>query len=95
MKKLFARYKIYFDRARMYVSYAQTAAVVLTTLKVFDIIPPWWAIVPLVLVFTILCLFVGWLDMRLGVYSEENRRMTEQNPVIMEILELIKNGQKK
>jgi len=90
MKKLFARYKIYFDRARMYLSYVQSAAVVLTALKVFNIVPPLWAMPLLLIGFVVACLVVGWADMKMGIFKAEQQRVSEQNPMLAEILDRIK-----
>jgi hypothetical protein len=95
MKKLFARYKIYFDRARMYLSYVQSAAVVLTALKVFNIVPPLWAMPLLLIGFVVACLVVGWADKRMGLFEAEQQRISEQNPMLAEILERIKGLERK
>lgn len=90
MKKLLIRWKVYFDRARMYISYVQTLIVVLTFLKVFGIVPPVWAVIPLVLALISLCLLVGWVDMKLGIFDAEQQRISEQNPMLVEILARLK-----
>lgn len=91
MLRFCIRLKVYFDRARMYVSYLQTFAVLVTALKVFDMVPPWWLFCVMCVVFGVLCIFVGWLDSRFRIFEEEQKRISEQNPMLVEILDRLKN----
>lgn len=90
MLKTIIKFKVYFDRARMYISYAQTVAVVLTTLKVFNIVPPLWVWPFLIIGFVGACLFVGYLDKKFGLFEAEQMRVSEQNPMLVEILKELK-----
>lgn len=94
MKKLFIKGKVYFDRARMYISYAQTLVVFLTFVKVFGF---QFTILQYGLICSGLvsaCIIVGWLDTKLGFFEAEQRRITELNPIMMELLKKMDEDKK-
>jgi hypothetical protein len=86
MVKFLVRMKVYFDRARGYISYVQTLVVGLTALKVFGFALAVWMIPVGVVVVLIGCVLVGWVDKRMGVFEAEQRRVSEQNPLLVDIL---------
>jgi predicted membrane protein len=88
MVKIIVRYLIYFDRARRYISIAQTILVIIMFLKIFDLAKIWYYI--LVPIVVILALVVGYLDTKLGIREEETRNMNTQNPELKEILTILK-----
>jgi preprotein translocase subunit SecG len=48
-----------------------------------------------ILLFVILSLILGWLDTRLGLRQEELRNLSKSNPVMMEMLEELKEINRK
>jgi len=78
-----ARYKNYLARSNGYISLATFGMVL------WNIVPNWWY--PLALFSGVfIMLFAGYLDCKLGLFKEENRHITNQNPVLMEILNEVK-----
>jgi len=104
-QKTAVRWKIYLDRARMYIGYISFLMIGFVFLNSFQdkeikgVLEEhkWW-IYPLVMVLFIgLSLVLGWLDTVLGMRKEEMRNYSEQNPVMMEMIEAlneIRKGQK-
>jgi len=98
-KKTFIRWKIYLDRARMYIGYINF--IMLITIFINSIkdnaygrllVDYSFVSIPLLtLIFIGLSLLLGFLDTRLGVRSEEARNLAEHNPVQMEILKDMKD----
>jgi hypothetical protein len=88
--KRLIRLKVYFDRARSYVSYVQTGVVVLTAVKVFGITPPLWSFPLWLSLFVAICIFIGWLDSKLKIYDAEQKRISEQNPILIDIWEAVR-----
>jgi len=86
IKKILIRYKVYFDRARMYVSYIQFGMLCVMFLKIMGIPCPAWSYPIWVITFVIICLLIGWIDCKLGIFQEEQKRVSEQNPTLTEIL---------
>ncbi len=93
-KRAIVRWKIYLDRARMYLSYinfVMIAFVFLNAIKdqrVRDILDENKLLVyPIVMVlFIIVSLILGRLDTYLGMRREEMRNHATENPVTFEIL---------
>jgi len=102
-KKALVRWKIYIDRARMYVGYISfimIAFMFLNDLK-DDTIRHFLddnkiITYPLVmLLFMVFSLILGRLDTKFGVRKEEMRNASSENPVLMEILEKVNNIESK
>jgi len=104
-QKTAVRWKIYLDRARMYIGYISFLMIGFVFLNSFQdkeikgvLAEHKWWIYPLVMVLFIgLSLVLGWLDTVLGMRKEEMRNYSEQNPVMMEMIEAlneIRKGQK-
>jgi hypothetical protein len=93
-KRSLIRWKIYFDRSRMYIGYIQFFLIGIVFLQSFKD-EPWgmflykYALVsiPVVLIlFVALSLLLGYLDTKLGFREEELRNVSRSNPVMMEML---------
>ncbi|MDB4584299.1 hypothetical protein N9164_14195 [Draconibacterium sp.] len=104
-KKAFVRWKIYIDRARMYIGYISFVMIAYLFLNDFE--NEWirsflddnkFITYPVVmLLFMVFSLILGRLDTKFGVRKEELRNASSENPVLMEILEKVNNiesGQK-
>jgi hypothetical protein len=97
-KKKLVKWKIYIDRARMYLSYISFAMVAFVFLdaindtRVRDILDNNRLLVyPVVmLLFFAVSLFLGYLDTKLGIRKEEMRNHTNENPVMMEIIQILR-----
>jgi hypothetical protein len=94
-RKTFVRWKIYIDRARMYIGYISFIMIAFMFLNDFEnenirhfldenkIIT-----YPVVMVlFMVFSLVLGRLDTKLGLRREEMRNASTENPVMMEILD--------
>ncbi|MBN1820739.1 MAG: hypothetical protein JXR31_09880 [Prolixibacteraceae bacterium] len=96
------RWKIYIDRARMYmgyISFIMIAFMFLNDLKDASIRQfldeNKWITYPIVMVlFLIFSLILGRMDTKLGVRKEEMRNTSTENPVLMDILETVKGIEK-
>ena len=97
-QKSVVRWKIYIDRARMYIGYISFIMIAFVFLNSFKseyirefldenklIIYP-----AIMILFVVISLFLGRLDTKLGMRKEELRNMANENPVTMEILESLK-----
>ena len=102
-KRSIIRWKVYFDRSRMYIGYIQFFLIGLVFLKSFKD-NPWgewifrYAIVSIpvaFLLFVILSLVLGYFDSKLGLREEEQRNLSRSNPVMMEMLNQLKELNKK
>jgi hypothetical protein len=102
-KRSLIRWKIYFDRSRMYIGYIQFFLIGIVFLNSFRD-KPWgelifkYALISIpvaLLLFILLSLFLGFLDSRLGLREEELRNLSKSNPVMMEILDQLKEINKK
>jgi hypothetical protein len=102
-KKSLIRWKIYFDRSRMYIGYIQFFLIGIVFLQSFED-GEWgklffkYAFVSLpvtLLLFVILSLFLGYLDTKLGFREEELRNLSKSNPVMMEMLDSLKEIKEK
>ncbi|MFY0653656.1 MAG: hypothetical protein JXQ96_16550 [Cyclobacteriaceae bacterium] len=92
------RWKVYIDRAKMYIGYIQFFMIGVIFLERFD---DWsigdhtvkefvddymWYVLPVLFVlFILLSLIVGFLDTRFGLREEELRNASSSNPVLREI----------
>ena len=106
-KKTFIRWKVYFDRARMYIGYINFFMMIVIFInsikdnKFGRYLVDYSAIaIPLlIIVFVGGSLLLGYMDSRLGIRKEEMRNLSTANPVIMEIYETVKelkkDGEKK
>lgn len=102
-KKALVRWKIYIDRARMYVGYISfimIAFMFLNDLKdesIRHFLDENKIITyPVVMIlFMIFSLVLGRLDTKFGVRKEEMRNASTENPVLMEILKKLKNLESK
>jgi hypothetical protein len=97
------RWKIYIDRSRMYIGYIQFFLIALVFFEKYQN-TPWgktifdyaWISLPVAIVlFIILSLILGYLDSKLGFRQEELRNLSASNPVMMEILNELKEIKKK
>src|SRR5688572_33348922 len=97
------RWKIYFDRSRMYIGYIQFFLIGIVFLQSFKD-EAWgqflykYALISIpvvLLLFIFLSLLLGYLDTRLGFREEELRNLSKSNPVMMEMLVSLKEIQKK
>lgn len=96
-KKSLIRWKIYVDRARMYVGYIQFLMIGFVFLESYKD-ARWGQLifnnlvysVPILFVlFILLHLVLGRIDTLLGLREEEMRNASASNPVMMELLEKI------
>ena len=88
------RWKIYFDRSRMYIGYIQFFLIGIVFLQSFK--DQHWgeflyrhaiiSIPVLLILFIFLSLLLGYLDTKLGFREEELRNLSKSNPVTMEML---------
>ncbi len=93
------RWKIYFDRSRMYIGYIQFFLIGIVFLQSFK--DKTWgefifnnaviAIPIALLLFILLSLILGWLDSKLGLREEEFRNLSKSNPILMEMLQELKD----
>jgi hypothetical protein len=98
-KKTLIRWKIYIDRARMYIGYLQFFMIGFVFLESFReerigqlIYNNLLISIPvLFLLFILLSLIVGRIDTVMGLREEELRNSTQSNPVMREILEELKD----
>lgn len=89
--KRLARYLQYMDRSKRYVSTLQFILIVLMYLDMrIDFSN--WLFYFLMCAIVLSMLIIGFIDKRLKIYEEEQRYISENNPVIQEIKELIKKG---
>lgn len=102
-KKSLIRWKIYFDRSRMYIGYIQFFLIGIVFLQSFED-GEWGKLffkyafvsIPIaLLLFVILSLFLGYLDTKLGFREEELRNLSKSNPVMMEMLDSLKEIKEK
>lgn len=98
-KKTLIRWKIYIDRAKMYIGYLQFFMIGFVFLESFRddsigqlIFNNLIVSIPILfLLFIVLSLVVGRIDTVLGLREEELRNSTQSNPVMREILEELKD----
>ena len=97
-KKTLIRWKIYFDRSRMYIGYIQFFLIGIVFLQSFKD-KPWgemifkYALISIpvgLVLFIFLSLVLGYLDSKLGFREEELRNLSRSNPVMMDMVEQLK-----
>ena len=102
-RRTFIRWKIYIDRARMYIGYISFIMIAFMFLNDFKdetirnfldenklITYP-----AMMIVFLLFSLVLGRLDTKLGLRKEEMRNAATENPVTMEILNHLKEIKEK
>ena len=93
-RKTLIRWKIYIDRAKMYVGYIQFLMIAFVLLEAYKesslgklIFENMLISIPIIfLIFIILSLFIGRIDTLLGLREEELRNSSTSNPVMRDIL---------
>ena len=97
-KRTLVRWKVYIDRARMYIGYINFFMIGFVFLKSYKD-TSWgtyffhhlYFTLPLLLVaFLLFSLILGYIDSKLGLREEEMRNSSTSNPVMMEILKTVK-----
>ena len=101
MPGIIIRFKVYMDRARIYVGYIQFAFTMFIMLKVYDdtsigewLFTRWWAIALFFVLFFVGLIIIGYLDKRY-IRPHEQSEMNSTNPEIMEILKLLRDERNK
>ena len=102
-KRSLIRWKIYFDRSRMYIGYIQFFLIGIVFLQSFkdqqwgELLFKYAVIsIPIALIlFIFLSLVLGYLDTKLGFREEELRNLSKSNPVMMEMLVSLKEIKEK
>ncbi len=97
-RRTFIRWKIYIDRARMYIGYISFIMIAFMFLNDFKdqtirtfLDENKWVTYPLMMVvFVVFSLILGRLDTKLGLRKEEMRNAATENPVTMEMLNDLK-----
>lgn len=97
-QKSVVRWKIYLDRARMYIGYISFIMIVFVFLNSFEnreirnvLDENKLLVYPLIMfLFVVISLLLGRLDTKLGMRKEELRNHATENPVTMEILESLR-----
>ena len=101
-KRTFIRWKVYIDRARMYIGYINFFMIGFVFLKSYKD-THWGAyffehlfytLPLLLLVFFLFSLIIGYIDSKMGFREEEMRNSSASNPVMMEILKTVKTLEK-
>jgi hypothetical protein len=101
-KRSLIRWKVYFDRSRMYIGYLQFFLVGVVFIQSFKD-QPWrdlifkYALISipvLFILFIFVSLLIGYVDSKFGFREEELRNLSKSNPVMMEILESVKELKK-
>jgi hypothetical protein len=101
-KRSLIRWKVYFDRSRMYIGYLQFFLIGVVFIQSFKD-KPWGDLIFKYALITIPAMFIlfigfslilGYIDSKFGFREEELRNLTKSNPVMMELLESIKDIQK-
>lgn len=101
-KKSLIRWKIYIDRAKMYVGYVQFLMIAFVLLEAYKetylgqlIFNNMLISVPIIfLVFILASLILGRIDTLLGLREEELRNSSTSNPVMREILKKLEETKK-
>lgn len=98
-KKTFIRWKIYLDRARMYIGYVNFFMIIVVFINSikdnqYGRILVDYSFISIPVIFILFLggsLILGYLDSRLGIRSEEMRNLSSANPIQMEILTLLRD----
>ena len=93
-RKALIRWKIYIDRAKMYVGYIQFLMIAFVLLEAYKdtaagrlIFDNMYISIPVIfLVFILLSLIIGRIDTLLGLREEELRNLSTSNPFMRDIL---------
>lgn len=93
-KRTLIRWKVYIDRARMYIGYIQFIMIGFVFLEAYKdslvgklIFENLYFSLPILfLIFIVLSLIIGRLDTALGLREEELRNSSTSNPVMRELL---------
>ena len=101
-RKSLIRWKIYIDRAKMYVGYIQFLMIAFVLLEAYKethvgqlIFNNMLISVPIIfLVFILVSLILGRIDTLLGLREEELRNSSTSNPVMREILKKLEETKK-
>ena len=101
-KKSLIRWKIYIDRAKMYVGYVQFLMIAFVLLEAYKetylgqlIFNNMLISVPIIfMVFILASLILGRIDTLLGLREEELRNSSTSNPVMREILKKLEETKK-
>ena len=96
-KRKIIAFKIYFDRARMYLGYINFFILNLVLINSFDnpeikeIINEYKLMVIPVLfvVYMLLLIFIGYMDTKLGFRQEEMRNNASINPVMQDLIKTV------
>ncbi|MFW5657108.1 MAG: hypothetical protein ACOC2E_05865 [Bacteroidota bacterium] len=102
-KRSLIRWKIYLDRARMYIGYINFFMIIVVFINAIKdnkygqiLVEHSFVAIPLLFVlFLGFSLILGFFDSRMGIRSEEMRNISAQNPVTMEMLLNLKEINKK
>ncbi len=94
-RKTLIRWKIYIDRAKMYVGYIQFLMIAFVLLEAYKesylgklIFENMVISIPVIfLIFIVLSLIIGRIDTLLGLREEELRNSSTSNPVMRDVLE--------
>ncbi len=94
-RRTLIRWKIYIDRAKMYIGYVQFLMIAFVLLEAYKesslgklIFDNMLISTPIIfLIFILLSLIVGRIDTLLGLREEELRNSSSSNPVMREILQ--------
>jgi len=94
-KRTFIRWKIYIDRARMYINYTSFIMIAFMflndlkdeTIRNFLDENKWITYPVMMVAFVVFSLILGRIDTKLGLRKEEMRNAAVENPVTMEMLE--------
>ncbi|MEM9822883.1 MAG: hypothetical protein AAF985_17520 [Bacteroidota bacterium] len=97
-KKTLVRWKIYIDRAKMYLNYINFAMIAFVFLNSINDVrirqlldENKLLVYPLIMIgFMGISLVLGYFDTKLGLRKEEMRNNASENPILMEILQHVK-----
>jgi len=94
MKQAFVRWKIFIQRSLSYMSIFSAGSLfflVADRLKDYGFNYSIIYLAPFIFIASLtFCIFLGWIDLTSGVYAEELKVGSTNNPVLMEILDRIK-----
>ncbi len=102
-KKTLVRWKIYIDRARMYIGYISFAMIAFMflnqlndeTIRTFLDENKLVTYPVVMILFIAFSLILGRLDTKFGVRKEEMRNASTENPILMEILKKVNEIEQK
>lgn len=102
-KRTFIRWKVYIDRARMYIGYINFFMLGVVFLRSYKdtnwgsyIFEHYYFTFPVLFIgFFLFSLILGFIDSKMGFREEELRNNSTSNPVLMEILKTVKELKEK